>query len=321
MTDKKSLLMIIDILNEYTDSEHFLTCSELINKINGKYDTKLNRKIIYRDINQLLSLGYDISTYKDNGKGYCLLSRDFDESQILLLCNVVHASNFIPKSSSNELIDKLLKTQSKYVRDNYKNMVYFENSKKKENKEFFLNIETIAEAIKEHKTISFNYTEYNFNKEIVTKNSKPYTVSPYYMISDGSLMFLVAKFHKNIAFTHFRLDRIKNIKFSKQKYEELKGIKDPYEYARNKIYMYSGDETNIKIKCKNSALDSLIDIFGKNINIIERTKDYFITVIKTTELGMYHLALHYMDSIEVLSPIELRKIVGDSLKAACNRYK
>lgn len=33
MKDKKTLLMIIDILNEYTDSDHILTCNELINKV------------------------------------------------------------------------------------------------------------------------------------------------------------------------------------------------------------------------------------------------------------------------------------------------
>ena len=37
MKAKHSLLMIIDILSEYTDVEHILSCNELIRLIDGEY--------------------------------------------------------------------------------------------------------------------------------------------------------------------------------------------------------------------------------------------------------------------------------------------
>lgn len=321
MKNKQTLLMILDILNENTDSEHILACNEIIRKIDANYDIKVDRRTIYSDINLLIDYGYDISTYEDNGKGYYLASRPFDKSQILLLCNAVHSSNFIPKKLSDELINKLLNTQNKYVNKEYKENVYVENSKKKDNKELFLNIEIISEAIRDHKTISFNYTEYDFDKKLITRNKKPYIVSPYYMITDNNVMFLVGKFSSFKELTHFRLDRIKDIKISNIEYEELKNRKDAYEYAKNKTYMYAGDEIKVKLKCKKVALDSLIDIFGIDINIIKVEKDYFITTVKTTEQGMYHLALHFVNTIEVLEPLELRKKVKNALDDASKKYK
>lgn len=66
MKDKRSLLMIIDILNEYTDLDHILTCNELIDKVKAKYKLELDRRTVYYDINLLIDFGYDISTYVDN---------------------------------------------------------------------------------------------------------------------------------------------------------------------------------------------------------------------------------------------------------------
>lgn len=321
MKDKKSLLMIIDILNEYTDSDHILTCNELIDKVKTKYKLELDRRTVYYDINLLIDFGYDISTYADNKKGYYLASREFDKSQIFLLCNAIHASNFIPKDASNELIDKLLKTQNKYVAEEFRDNVYVENSKKKENKDFFYNIEILSEAIRDHKTISFDYTEYNFKKELVKKNEKSYIVSPYYLISDGNLMFLVARFKGFKDLSHYRIDRIKNIEFADAVYEKLKEKQDAYKYAKNKTYMYSGEEIEVTLKCKNSVLNSLIDVFGKEIIIKENKDDYFIATVKTTDLGMYHLALHFVDSIEILEPKELRNKVKQSIINASIKYK
>lgn len=320
MKDKRTLLMIIDILNEYTDSDHFLTCNEIIDKVKAKYDLKLDRRTVYYDINLLIDFGYDISTYTDNKQGYYLASREFDKSQIFLLCNAIHASNFIPKDSSKELINNLLKTQNKYVVDEFKNNVFIENNKKKENKDFFYNIEIISEAIKDQKVISFDYTEYNFKKELIIKNKKPYIVSPYYLIFDGNIMFLVARFKGFKDFSHYRIDRIKNIKFVDDKYEKLKEKQDAYKYAKNKTYMYSGEEIEVTLKCKNIAINSLIDVFGKEILIKDNKSDYFIASVKTTELGMYHLALHFVDSIEILDPKELRNKVKKSLLEAIKKY-
>lgn len=134
-------------------------------------------------------------------------------------------------------------------------------------------------------------------------------------------MFLVARFKGFKDFSHYRIDRIKNIEFADAEYEKLKEKQDAYKYAKNKTYMYSGEEIEVTLKCKNSALNSLIDVFGKEIRIKENKDDYFVATVKTTELGMYHLALHFVDNIEILDPKDLRNKVKNSLMNAYSKYK
>ena len=182
MQDKKtSVLALLKILEEHSDENHVLTQPKLLELLETIYHVSLDRRTLYKNVEMLTDFGYDISTYSDNGKGYYLRERQFETSEISLLCNAIHSSNYIPNSSSKELINKLLSTQSKYYKNDFKSTVFVENANKKDNKDFFLNIEIISEAIKERKTISFNYTRYNLKKQLENRREELYVLSPYYL--------------------------------------------------------------------------------------------------------------------------------------------
>ena len=69
---KGSLILILKVLEEYSDNDHYLTQQDIINKISSLYGLELERKTIGANINLLIELGYDI-VKKEKG-GYCLLS-------------------------------------------------------------------------------------------------------------------------------------------------------------------------------------------------------------------------------------------------------
>lgn len=60
------------------------------------YGIKIDRRTVYGAIALLTELGYDISTYEDNGVGYYLRSRELEQSEVLLLTNAVYSIPFIP---------------------------------------------------------------------------------------------------------------------------------------------------------------------------------------------------------------------------------
>lgn len=322
MEDKKtSILALLKILEEFSDENHILSQPDLLNKLETNYNLILDRRTLYRNVDMLLDFGYDISTYSENGKGYYLRQRQFETSQIFLLCNAIHSSCFIPNSSSKELINKLLSTQSNYFKNEYRSTVYVENKDKKDNKEFFLNIELISDAIKNRKVISFNYTKYDLDKKLVNRRERPYVLSPYYLIYINERTYLIGKSSHYEGLSHYRVDRIKNINQINDKY--LKPIKDedPYVYAKTKIYMYHGDDNRIALKCDNSILDDVIDIFGKDIRLEACDEEHFIAYVKSSEQGMVYLALQYLDHMEVLEPKNIRDEITRSLKESLKKYK
>ena len=322
MEDKKtSVLALLKILEEHSDEEHILSQPELLGLLSTVYHVNLDRRTLYKNVEMLQNFGYDISTYSENSKGYYLRERDFEPSQINILCNAIHSSTFIPSRSSKELIDKLLATQSKYFKNDFRSTVFMENRDKKDNKEFFLNVEMISEAIKNKKPIKFNYTQYNLKKELVNRREEPYIISPHYMVYKGEKVFLIGKSDHHEDLTHFRVDRMKNVKLAEGRYVRLAKSEDPYEYAKSKIYMYHGEDTRVVLRCDNSILDDIIDIFGKEIRLEKANDNQFDAYVKASKQGMVYLALQYINHMVVLEPKEIRDEVKDALKNAQKKYK
>ena len=324
MADKKtSIFAILDILTRDSDENHLLKEPEIRKKVEMIYHIHIDRRTLYSNINMLKEYGYDIETYADNGKGYFLRERQFEPSEVFLLCNAIHSSNLIPNKSSKDLINNLLKTQSKYYAENYNNLVYVENKNKKDNKEFFLNIELLSEAITEKSCVSFNYTTYDVNKKLVNRRDELYRICPYYLIYADEKTFLIGKSlnHPDNGLIHFRVDKIKNLKKTDDSYIRKTKTEDPYEYAKNKVYMYHGDELKISIKCDNSILDDIIDRFGKDITIEALDKNHFKAYIKSTKQGMIYFALQYINHMEVIEPKSLRKEIKSALEDGVKKYK
>lgn len=323
MAEKKTnILWVYNILKKYTDSDHVLTREQIFELLKKeKPDIQMDRRTFYGCIHTLQEYGIDVADYSQNKEGYQLLDRTFEESEAILLCNAVHASNFIPRNYSEELIDKILKTQSVYISQEYKNTVFVENLRKKENPDFFLNLDTLLEAIRTHRKISFQYMRYDLNKQMVPRREELYTVSPYYLVYAQEKTYLIAKtVHHETGFTHYRIDRIQNIQILKEPTVKLLKEEDPYVYAANKLYMYGGKEVTVTLSCSNTILDDMIDLYGTSIPIRKTDAEHFETEVHSTRQGIIYLAQQYLNYMTVLDPEEIRKEIAKILKQKIKEY-
>ena len=125
---------------------------------------------------------------------------------------------------------------------------------------------------------------------------------------------------KHNSFGHYRLDRIKDIEILEEKAEPLKNPQDAYEYARNKLFMYAGETGTVTFRCKDTILDQMIDIFGKDMAIISEDEEHFLIHVKTTDQGAIFLAQQFLDSITIIKPDELRDKFKETLNDAKERY-
>ena len=149
MSKKASLIHVYNILNKYSDETHRLTRKQIEQYLLLEYDCELNRKTLHDHIQTLNDCGCDIHFATSAKDGYFIAQRLFEPYEIHLLCNAIYASHFIPEKASNDLIQKLFSTQSQYMKKDFNKTVYMRNMRKTQNKEFFLNIELLTEAIQE----------------------------------------------------------------------------------------------------------------------------------------------------------------------------
>ena len=321
MEEKKtSILAVYKVLEEFSDENHPLTRTEITDLIEKQYNITIDRRTLYRNIEMLINFGYDISDYNENKIGYYLKDRLFQHSEVLLLCNAVHASHFIPDKASKDLVNKLLSCQSRYKRNDYFKNVYLPNNKKKDNKQFLLNIEQISRAINEKKVIKFDYTHYDINKKLVNTRDDAYYRSPYFLVVNGDRVYMVGKGKNHDSLSHFRVDRMKDIELVDDNYLRLPKNLDAYAYANNKIYMYSGDETGVTLRCDKKALDVIIDTFGKDVMLADEGET-FTVYAKCGKEDIVKFCLQYVESVELLEPLSLRQEVRKVLLDASNRYQ
>lgn len=85
--------------------------------------------------------------------------------------------------------------------------------------------------------------------------------------------------------------------------------------------MFHGDDERIAIRCDMCILDNIIDIFGKDVRLELSGSDQFNAFVKSSFEGMKHLAVQYIDHMEVLEPKELREEIKQVLKEANKKYK
>lgn len=321
MEEKKtSILAVYKVLEEFSDENHPLTRTEITDLIEKQYNITIDRRTLYRNIEMLINFGYDISDYNENKIGYYLKDRLFQHSEVLLLCNAVHASHFIPDKASKDLVNKLLSCQSRYKRNDYFKNVYLPNKKKKDNKQFLLNIEQISRAINEKKVIKFTYTHYDINKKLVNTRDDAYYRSPYFLVVNGDRVYMVGRGKNHDSLSHFRVDRMKDIELVDEYYLRLPKNLDAYTYANNKIYMFSGDETGVRLRCDKKALDFIIDTFGKDVMLADEGET-FTVYTKCGKEDIVKFCLQYVESVELLEPLSLRQEVRKVLLDASNRYQ
>ena len=322
MAEKKhSVMALLEILKKYSDIDHVLTLKEIQNHLENEYDTVLDRRTIYTNLDILEDFGYEISDYDDNGRGYYLAERQFDKGEILLLANAVHASHFISSGQSDALIGKLLDTQSRYVKADFRDKVYMPNPMKSVNRQLLYNLETVSEAIRDSRMLQFRYMRYDSKKKLVPRREEPYIVEPRYIVYADARPYMIVTSENHPGFIHYRIDRMADGKILDARARPLPKRTDPYDYARNKLFMYSGETETVTFRCRNDVMDHMIDIFGPELKVLPGDDGSFLIKVKVPRQGALYLAQQFIDGVTIMEPEGLKEEFRKKLKDVRKRYE
>ena len=304
---KAKILYLMQILLEQTDEAHMLTGQELIAKL-AKLDIKAERKTIYADIETLRDFGLDIVMDKTKSYGYYVASRDFELPELKLLADAVQSSKFITERKTIQLIKKLEKLMSKRDAGKLRRQVYVQNRVKSMNESIYYSVDALHEAISEDVKISFKYSNYNIKKEQVFHNDgKPYIVSPVALTWSEENYYLIAYSDDRKGLTHFRVDRMSNVKkLSESRCEEASEFKLA-EYSKKVFGMFGGEEANVKLRVNTRIIGGVIDRFGKDIIMVPDGDTHFtIRVNIAMSPIFYGWLFQFGDLCEVLEPQSLK---------------
>ncbi|SFQ51330.1 Predicted DNA-binding transcriptional regulator YafY, contains an HTH and WYL domains [Lachnospiraceae bacterium XBB1006] len=321
-TKKMLNMLILDILKEYSDSEHRLLQQDIIDLLSSNYGISCERRAVKNNIVSLREMGYDIASEK----GYYLRTRDFTDAELRLLIDGVFTSGAITDKEAHQLVKKLEKYSNRFFKAHVSHIHSTSSGKNAENQNVMDSIAAIDVAISKGKKISFSYLQYGIDFKLHPKRSIRYVVSPYQMISNKGKYYLVGNYDEYDDISHYRLDRITDVEILKENRKPMKTIKglenglSISNYIAEHVYMYSGESIRVKLRTSENLMDALIDSFGKEFRVSFGEEDDIIVNLKCNPDAFFYWAMQYGRNIEVLEPESMRERIRKASQEIYEKY-
>ena len=325
---KSSILLVLKVLEEYTDEEHYLTQQEIADKIYQVYDIELERKSVGSSLSMLEELDYDID--KGPKGGFALLSRTFDQTEASYLIDAIFSSRSIDGRQAKKIADQVSSCFSKYQRKDYSYIYKSSEINRTDNKQVLYNISVIHEAMKQGKRVGFQYLAYDAEgNQTVRRDGYEFIVSPYYLINNFGRYYLLCNYREKYrAIQTFRIDYMVNIQIKddwpiKNMKDLEEGLKDfsISKYLNDHIYMFGGDVIEAELELDGDwGILIVKDWFGENAKLSHKDGKAYIKV-KCNEMALYYWIMQYSDWVKVISPASLVEKTKEGLQKALERYK
>lgn len=315
---KLKLMYLIKLFEERTDVSHGLSMTDIIEALSEEGITA-ERKSIYADISALNEFGFDIVKDKE-GKAcvYKLVERDFEIAELKLLVDAVQSSKFITESKSNKLIKKIEGLASNNEAKSLHRQVYVANRIKTTNESVYYNVDDIQKAISENHKVSFQYFQWNPNKEKELRhNGMRYEISPWALTWDDENYYMVGYDSKERKIKHYRVDKMLKIEIMADSKREGKALfkdMDMAVYSKKIFGMFGGVEETVVLECKNGISGVIIDRFGTEVDIIKRATDSF-TVRVNVQISPQFLGWVFSlgENIKIISPDSVIERMRDEI--------
>ena len=281
LSQKATVLCLLDVLKRFSDEEHPISADKIIEKLKVIYDVDMERRAVYRNISVLNEIGIEVVKYSDNRGGYCLIDHDFEMSEIRLLCDAVASSRFIPESESKVLIKKLLKTQSVFRAGALKGTIYIKPRQRAQNMKIFYNIDMLNIAISQCCCASAQVMKYTLSKKL--EAGETITFSPYCTVWADNNYYVICRNEDTGEMCHYRIDRLHNIAPLEREASPIDYGFSASEYTHKMIYLKGESEKLYEVTCYADKLDELIEYFGTDISITSSPDGTVAAMCRTTE--------------------------------------
>ena len=301
---KVKLLRLYELLHRRSDEEHPITVPELIQAL-AAWDIKAERKSIYDDLTALTDLGIDIQSRKGKSPGWFIGQRDFELAELKLLVDAVQSSRFITRRKSDALIRKLEMLASTHQARQLQRQVYVDRRIKAMNESIYYNVDTLHAAIAQNRQITFQYFDYNMQKErVYRREGGLYHVSPYGLIWNSENYYLVGFHSEAKELRHYRVDKMAQIAVTETPREGGGGF-DVADYAQKHFGMYSGDQVTMTLRFRSAMVGVVLDRFGQDVMLIPDGPEHFTVSLPLVMSPQFFGWLFGLgDNVQLLAPAQ-----------------
>lgn len=343
---KKTMFVMNDILNRYTDVNHTLSQKEIQDIMENEYELPVERKSVKRNLMNLIECNeniyytetpretYDKKTKKMKDTSLLTdfyVERDFSDSELRLLIDSIVFSDHIPQNDKKRLIEKLEGLSNVYFKSRMGHVATAKSKSDATNKLFYT-IDILDEAISNGKQVKFHYDEYGTDKKLHHRKTedgkvREYIINPYQIAAKGGKYYLICNYDKYDDIANYRLDRISDIEILETNAKPIKSLPglengfDLSKYMNEHIYMFADKTIRAKFIATKGVLNDVMDFFGTEAKISDVTEDSMTVTVQISRQDMELFAMQFATEVTVLEPKDLAEECKKSIVAAAERYK
>ena len=321
MNGKYRVLFLKKMFLKLTDSEHYLSMSMIIANL-AKNGFSAGKRTIKEDIDALIYMGYDIE-YIYN-KGYHLKSRTFSLSVLKMLADAIASFRFLTVDDSEKLLKLIEILCSIYEAPLLRREIMLTNRVKSDNEQIFDNIDMINSAFRNNQQISFDYYDYDINKQLVQQGKRK-ICSPCALVISDERYYVVSYYEEHSdTYTNFRLDQMRNIRLVNSAREYLDEKLNLEQYIKSSFSMFSGksEYVTLRFPLENKYCNIVIDRFGKSVLMLrdKKSDNHFIIHVPVRAeypQPFFSWIFSFRGKVEIISPIRLKERYTKVLYESC----
>ncbi len=103
---------------------------------------------------------------------------------------------------------------------------------------------------------------------------------------------------------------------------EYRNFFDVADYARKLSNAFSGEPIHVTLRCKEELLEPMLDRFGKGVSVYrDQPGTFTLRVPMVMSDGLLHDILNFGEGVEVLSPLDLRQKLAQTIENLHKRYQ
>lgn len=320
IAQKATILCLYDILKKYTDENHILSAEKIREKLKIIYDVDMERRAIYRNIEALRSMGIEIEGYQDNREGYYLIDREFELSEIRLLCDAIAASDMIKEETGKQIIAKLVDSQSIFQGRMLQKTVFVKSEKKIISKHLFYNIDALNVAINQGCKVRVQLLEYSLDQKLAEVPDGTIVFSPYATIWAKGYYYILAKREHSEQLEHFRIDHMKDITILERGVDMIFGALNPGQYAKKWIYQNGEMEEKYEIECAPDLWQEIAEEFGSHAVVLRKDHKSMAVRVNAIPSVMRVWIMSHINRCEIIGPKRFRDEIQSEIMKAYKKY-
>ncbi len=313
---KKALsLCILRVLEQHAGKANPLSTRHIIEYLAEDYGMIAERKAVGRNLLLLQEMGFPLSTYQENGKGYYLKTEPGAEPHEH---NPAALDAFLRAPRSERSSREIARLQDEVS-------VFVSDAESKEQPDgIFETLDLIKEAIRTKVQISFLYAVVQRDGKRAPQRETPFTVSPYALFLAEGSYYVIVSVSGYGRLLHYRCDLMEQVTLTDQPAREAESMiecrdgLDVAAYVNRTIYHTDVKELHTVLCAENLAGD-LIDAFGNAVRMRPEGETIRAEIDAPWEMVRRFLVVN-LKHTTLLAPAWRRAQIREELLSALSTY-